>query len=91
MPKISGMVTLDEIGKRIAEIRKERGLRQIDVAKEAGLSRATLEALENGRATDIRWSKLTRILRSIELEIVVHPVERGRLVLDRLLAEAEDD
>jgi transcriptional regulator with XRE-family HTH domain len=85
------MQALDEIGKQIATARKTRGLRQADVAREAGLSRATVDALENGRAADIRWSKLTRILRCVELEAVVQPAQRGRLTLDRLLAEAEDD
>ena len=34
---------------RIEEIRKERGIRQEDFAKEMGVSRQTISSLENGR------------------------------------------
>ena len=34
---------------RIEEIRKEKGIRQEDFAKEMGVSRQTISSLENGR------------------------------------------
>ena len=34
---------------RIEEIRKERGIRQEEFAKEMGVSRQTISSLENGR------------------------------------------
>ena len=34
---------------RIEEIRKEKGIRQEDFAKELGVSRQTISSLENGR------------------------------------------
>ena len=34
---------------RIEEIRKERGIRQEDFAKQLGVSRQTISSLENGR------------------------------------------
>ena len=34
---------------RIEEIRKERGIRQEEFAKELGVSRQTISSLENGR------------------------------------------
>ena len=34
---------------KIEEIRKERGIRQEDFAKEMGVSRQTISSLENGR------------------------------------------
>ena len=34
---------------RIEEIRKERGIRQEDFAKQMGVSRQTISSLENGR------------------------------------------
>ena len=34
---------------RVEEIRKERGIRQEDLAKSMGVSRQTISSLENGR------------------------------------------
>ena len=69
MPTIAGMESLALIGEQIASARRERGLRQIDLASRSGLSRATIDALENGRTGDIGISKLNRILAAIGLEL----------------------
>ncbi|MDQ2775640.1 MAG: helix-turn-helix transcriptional regulator [Acidobacteriota bacterium] len=61
------METLDSIGAKVAEARREQGLRQADLASRSGLSRATIDALENGRAGDIGVSRLIRILAALGL------------------------
>ena len=86
-----GMLSLDEIGEAVATARRERGLRQIDLATQAGLSRATIDALENGRASDIGISKLTRILTALGLELSIRPATNQRPTLDELLKEDADD
>ncbi len=74
----------------MAAARKERQLRQTDLAAAAGLSRATIDALENGRATDIGVSKLTRILAILGLELTIRPAGH-RPTLDELLKADQDD
>lgn len=83
------MVGLEEIGTRIASARKDRYLRQADLAARAGVSRATIAALENGRASDLGYSRLARILGVLGLELKIGPVTGARPTLDELLMERE--
>ncbi len=77
------METIGSIGKQIALARKERRLRQLDLAENSHLSRATIDALENGRASDIGISKLSRILAVLGLELAIRPAG-SRPTLDEL-------
>jgi transcriptional regulator with XRE-family HTH domain len=90
-PMILGMISLEEIGATIARARAMSGLRQIDLASRSSLSRATIDALENGRARDIGYSKLARILGALGLELSIRPAANGRPTLDELLQEDADD
>ena len=80
-------MNLEEIGKQIALARKQRKLGQRQLAGKAGVSRATMDLLENGRATDTGYSKLIRILAAVGLELRLEPVESRRPTLDDLLRE----
>jgi transcriptional regulator with XRE-family HTH domain len=72
---ISDDAVLGEIGERLARTRLERNLSQERLAKEAGVSKATIERLEAGEP--VKSSSLIRVLRSL-----------GRLeALDQLLPE----
>ena len=81
------MEALDEIGRKIAAQRKALQLRQTDLALRAQVSRATIDAIENGRATDIGYSKLARILAVLGLELRLGPASSRRPTLDELLRE----
>ena len=91
MPIILGMMSLGQLGKSIRDARKEQGLRQIDLATKSGLSRATIDALENGRAADIGVSKLSRILGVLGAELSIRPATNERPTLDELMEEDADD
>jgi transcriptional regulator with XRE-family HTH domain len=88
---ILGMMSLFQFGKCIGGTRKEQGLRQIDLATRAGLSRATIDALENGRAADIGVSRLSRILGVLGLELSIRPATNKRPTLDEMMKEDTDD
>jgi transcriptional regulator with XRE-family HTH domain len=81
------MVSLWEIGRRIASARKETRFTQLELAMKAGVSRPTIDLLENGRATEIGYSKLVRILSALGLELRLQPVAHERPRLDDLLRE----
>lgn len=81
------MNSLAEVGKRVASARRDKGLTQLELAKKAGVSRPTIDLLENGRATEIGYSKLTRILAVLSLEFRLRPVSTQRPTLDELLKE----
>jgi transcriptional regulator with XRE-family HTH domain len=91
MPNILGMLALEEIGTQVAAVRKNLRLRQADLASRAGISRATVDALENGRASDIGFSKLARILRVLGLEMRIGPAAAHRPTMDDLLKERAVD
>jgi len=42
---------MNEIGERLRSLRKERGLKQVEIAEEVGITRAYLSGLETGAAT----------------------------------------
>ena len=86
------MLALKQIGEKVAEARKLKKLAQAQVAQMAGVSLRTINMLENGRATDLGYSKLARILAAVGLELRLGPTESRRPTLDELLSEdASDD
>ena len=85
------MLDLNSIGTQIAERRKQLKLSQTELSRQAGLSRATLNALENGRASELGFSKVTRLLTVIGLDLTLQPASSQRPTLDELMQEDRDD
>jgi transcriptional regulator with XRE-family HTH domain len=82
---------LAQIGQRIAAARKAKKLAQLEVAQRARVSLRTINLLENGRATELGYSKLVRILAAVGLELRLGPAESRRPTLDDLLREGSGD
>jgi transcriptional regulator with XRE-family HTH domain len=85
------MLDLISIGTQIAERRKKLKLSQAVLAVKAGVSRATLDALENGRAGELGFAKLTKLLVALGLELKLQAASSQRPSLDELLQEDRDD
>ena len=85
------MLDLISIGQQIAERRKKLKLSQAALARKAGISRATVEALENARADELGFSKLTKLLAVLGLELKLQTASSNRPTLDELLKEDRDD
>lgn len=77
---------LAELGSRLARTRLERNLSQHDLAREAGVGRATVERLESGRGATL--TNTIRVLRALDLldaldrlvpEPLPSPIERLKL------------
>ena len=85
------MLTLISIGGQIAGRRKTLKLSQVALARKAGVSRATLDALENGRAGELGFSKLTKLLAALGLELKLQAASSQRPTLDELMQEDRDD
>ena len=85
------MLTLPFIGTEIASARNKRGWSQAELAKRASVSRATLDALENGRAGELGFSKITKILAALGMELKLQESGSGRPTLDELIQEETDD
>jgi transcriptional regulator with XRE-family HTH domain len=53
------------IGIEVARRRKTLKTSQVALSRLAGVSRATLDALENGRAGELGFAKLTKLLTAL--------------------------
>ena len=85
------MLELISLGSQIAERRKTLKLSQSDLSRKAGLSRATLDALENGRAGELGFSKATGLRAALGLELTLQTASSQRPTLDELMQEDRDD
>jgi transcriptional regulator with XRE-family HTH domain len=85
------MLGLSDLGKCVASARKEKRCNQAELARKAGVSLSTIDLLENGRANEIGYSKLTRILAAVGLELRLQAIAPERPTLDDLLKESGDD
>lgn len=56
---------LTELGRRLARVRIDLNLTQADLAREAGISKRTVERIEDGASS--QTSSLIRILRALDL------------------------
>jgi len=85
------ILDLASLGDQIALRRKTLKLSQADLASKASVSRATLDALENGRAGEMGFSKVTRLLAALGLELTLQTASAQRPTLDELMQEDRDD
>jgi transcriptional regulator with XRE-family HTH domain len=85
------VLDLTSIGPRVAERRKSLKLSQATLSRQAGISRATLDALENGRAGEMGFSKLARLLAALGLELKLQDTASQRPTLEELIEEDRHD
>ena len=81
------MLTLSSIGDRIAAKRKELAFSQAELAQKASVSRGTLDALENGRTGELGFSKITKILSALGMELKLQETGSRKPTLDELIEE----
>ena len=62
---LSDTAALEALGSRLAAARLKRNLTQTALAREAGVSRATVERLERGAGAELKL--LVRVLRALQL------------------------
>lgn len=84
------MLDLTSLGAEITLRRKTLKLTQVELARKAGVGRATLDALENGRAGEVGFSKITKLLAALGLALKLGPADPSRPTLDDLLREDDD-
>ena len=84
------VLSLNEIGERVAKHRRDLRLTQSDLAERAALSRSSLDALENGRAGELGYNKILRILSVLGLDLEIRPIKSRRPTLEDLREEQHD-
>jgi transcriptional regulator with XRE-family HTH domain len=85
------MLDLTSLGRQIATQRKALKLSQTELSSTTGVSRATIDSLENGRAGELGFSKITKLLAALGLELKLQPASSQRPTLDDLMQEDRDD
>jgi DNA-binding XRE family transcriptional regulator len=85
------MLTLTSLGELIAGKRKSLGLSQAALAKRAAIGHSTLDALENNRAGELGFTKITRILSVLGMELKLQQESSRRPTLEDLMEEERDD
>jgi transcriptional regulator with XRE-family HTH domain len=85
------MLDLLTLGAETAKRRKSLGLRQADLVEKTGISRATLNALENGRCGELGFSKVMKIASAVGLELKLQRAQSHRPTLEDLLKEEAND
>jgi transcriptional regulator with XRE-family HTH domain len=83
------MLDLQSVGEDVRTARKDKGLTQSALGSLAGVSRAQIERLENGRAAEMGFGLVLRLVRTVGLDLTLQPYNRGRPTLDDLAAQEE--
>lgn len=81
------MTDLVELGQAVRQRRTELGLNREQLAVQAVVSRARIEALENGRAVEMGFRNLMQILNAIGLDLRLTELNRRRPTLEDLQKE----
>jgi transcriptional regulator with XRE-family HTH domain len=84
------MMDLLQLGELIKKTRQAQKLTQGELVRRSGLSRARLDALENGRAAEVGFKKLLRVMHTLGLDLRVTQLNDSRPTLDDLVAENEN-
>jgi transcriptional regulator with XRE-family HTH domain len=82
------MLDLIEVGQQIRTARKSLAWTQAELVKRSGVSRARIDALENGRAPEFGVKHLSRLLNALGLDLRITTLNNGRPTLDDLREEA---
>jgi transcriptional regulator with XRE-family HTH domain len=79
---------IEDIGRQVRASRRALKLAQPELGVRAEVSRQTIDRLENGRAGEIGYPSLLRILHAVGLDLRLAPLSQRRPTLDDLAREA---
>ena len=66
-------MTYIELGQNLTALRKQQDITQAKLAELAGVSRATINAFEQGRASDLGLKKYIKLLSVLGYELNIAP------------------
>lgn len=85
MNNILFMLSLNIIGEHVKGRRRAMSLTQQQLAAKVGISRPTLNALENGRSPELGFTKVAKLLAAVGSGLQLQPSAARRLTLEELL------
>jgi transcriptional regulator with XRE-family HTH domain len=84
------MIDLIDLGEEIKKARRAQKLSQNELVRRSKVSRARLDALENGRISDIGFKNLMRIMNALGLDFRITQLNDSRPTLEDLIEEDEN-
>jgi y4mF family transcriptional regulator len=69
------LMVIERLGQQISEMRKNRGMTQIDLAESAGVTRQKLSEIERGKAT-VSINLYAKVLAALGAELTVVAARR---------------
>lgn len=84
------MLDLAELGKTVALRRKSLKMTQPALATLAKVGKTAIDELENGRARELGFTKVSRILSALDMGLRLVESPRGRPTLEDLLRDDDD-
>jgi transcriptional regulator with XRE-family HTH domain len=79
-------LTLEELGKQIKTLRKEKAWSQDDMEQYSGITKRTISKIENGFIDEVGIKKVEMILDLLDMEFSLRP--KGR---PKTLEELQDE
>ena len=79
-----GLTSVPRLGTAIKVARRELGWNQEELSARSGVSRPQISAIESA-ATDCKASTLIKLLRALDCEMAVHPVDHSKFNLNDYL------
>jgi transcriptional regulator with XRE-family HTH domain len=73
-----------QIGAEIRKQRKQQGMRQVDLAAKARISRSILIALETGKLPELGFGKICALLAALGHTLAIAPAKSRRPTLEDL-------
>jgi transcriptional regulator with XRE-family HTH domain len=83
-------VELIDLGDLVRKTRRAQKLSQAQLVQRSNVSRARLDALENGRISDIGFKNLMRVMNALGLDLRVTQLNDSRPTLEDLVEEDEN-
>ncbi|WP_159011451.1 XRE family transcriptional regulator [Bradyrhizobium sp. S69] len=81
---------LIDLGGLVKKTRRAQKLSQGELVQRSKVSRARLDALENGRISDIGFKNLMRVMNALGLDLRVTQLNDSRPTLEDLVEEDEN-
>jgi len=71
-------LTLEELGKQIKTLRKEKNWSQADMEQYSGITKRTISKIENGFIDEVGIKKVETILDLLDMEFSLRPKGRPK-------------
>lgn len=76
--------TLDDMGARFRQLRKNAGLTQTELAQQLGMRQEALSRFESGRGADFSAARLLKLLHALGFGLDFVPLDRRPTLNDTL-------